>query len=193
MKLLKWIVVSVFSAAILLALAIIADGLTDDVRSSDIAIILGSKVELDGHPSARLAARLDTGLALYRTGATKVLMVSGGTGVEGFSEAIVMRDYLYQLGVPLSDIIVDENGFNTDDTAKNCAAFMRVHGLKSVIVVTQYFHVSRTKMALKFYGVGTVYSAHAAFVELRDMYSIAREVVALPVVWLQGLYLRFSA
>ena len=119
-----------------------------------------------------------------------MLIVSGGTGVEGFSEAIVMRDYLLGQGVPWSNILVDAAGSNTEATAKNCAAIMRARGFISVIVVTQYFHVARTKMALRFQHVEQVHSAHAAYVEWRDVYSIAREAVALPVYWLRGRYQR---
>lgn len=182
-----WIAVIVLAVATLSAPFITVVGLADDVQTSDVAVILGSKVELNGQPSARLAARLDKGLALYRTGATTMLIVSGGTGVEGFSEAIVMRDYLLRRGVPLANIVVDENGFTTDDTAKNCAAILHTRGFNSVIVVTQYFHVARTTMALRFHGVRNVHSAHAAYVELRDAYSIVREVIALPVAWMRGV------
>ena len=173
--------------ATLSALYVVGDGLIDDVQISDVAVIPGSKVDLNGQPSARLAARLDKGLALYRAGITKRLIVSGGTGVEGFSEAIVMRDYLLRQGVMSSHIIVDAAGSNTEATAKNCAAIMRARGFHSGIVVTQYFHVARTKMALRFQHIEKVHSAHATYVELRDVYSTAREALALPVVWLRGV------
>jgi uncharacterized SAM-binding protein YcdF (DUF218 family) len=54
---------------------------------------------------------------------------------------------------------------------------MKENGWESAMVVTQYFHISRTKLALKRNGVSSVSSAHARFFELRDLYSIAREVV----------------
>ncbi len=41
-----------------LASAIVADGLIDNVQSSDVAIVLGSQVMPDGGPSPRLRARL---------------------------------------------------------------------------------------------------------------------------------------
>ena len=186
-KFLKWTALAALSAGAYSVFAIIFDGLSDDVPHSDVAVILGSKVELSGYPSARLAARLDRGIALYRAGVIKTLIVSGGTGKEGFSEAIVMRDYLFRMGVPLSGIIVDELGYNTEETARNCAAIMQLNGFKSVIVVTQYFHVSRTRMALKYHDIKDIHSAHAHYFELRDIYSTAREAVALPVYWARRL------
>ena len=77
---LKWAALSLCIATSLLVFLIIFDGLSDDIQSSDVAVILGSKVELTGRPSVRLAARLDRGIELYKSGMTKTLIVSGGTG-----------------------------------------------------------------------------------------------------------------
>jgi uncharacterized SAM-binding protein YcdF (DUF218 family) len=46
----------------------------------------------------------------------------------------------------------------------------------SAIAISQYFHLPRTKLALQRFGVKTVYTAHAEFFELRDIYSTVREV-----------------
>ena len=186
LKILPWAGSGVILVAAIAALGIIFFGLSDDVQRSDVAVILGSKIELNGRPSARLAARLDSGLALYQTGITKTLIVSGGTGVEGFNEATVMRDYLVQRGVPISAVIVDGMGNNTDQTARNCAALMRERGFSSVIIVTQYFHVLRTWMALRHHNIQPIHTVHARYVELRDLYSIAREVIAIPTYWIGG-------
>lgn len=186
MQFLKWAALGILAAAVLVILFILFEGLSDEVQPSDVAVILGSKVELSGRPSARLAARLDRGVALYKAGVTRTLIVSGGTGKEGFNEAVVMRDYLSQMGVPSSAIIVDGMGYNTEQTAKNCSSIMKSRGFKSVIVVTQYFHVARTRMALKFHGIKDVRSAHAHYFELRDLYSTAREALALSVYWMRG-------
>lgn len=183
MKLAKRTTLIVFLAILLSALVICANGLADDVQISDVAVVLGSKVISTGLPSDRLAARLDRAYALYKVGVVKALIVSGSTGVEGFDEAEVMRSYLLRIGVPDAKIIVDSKGTNTEETAKNCARLMKLHGFKSVIVVTQYFHVPRTRLALKAYGIDEIHSAHAYFFELRDIYSIAREVLALPDYW----------
>ncbi len=179
---------TVLSAAALVLLAgtgISVAGMSDDLRPSDVGIVLGSKVELSGQPSARLAARLDRGASLYSEGVFKRLIVSGGTGVEGFDEAAVMRDYLLRKGVPGKAIIVDSGGATTEASAVNCAALMRAHGFKSVTIVTQYFHVPRTRLALRANGIARIHSAHARYFELRDLYSITREVAALPVYWLK--------
>ena len=63
---------------------------------------------------------------------------------------------------------------------------MEERELRSVIVVTQYFHVSRTKLAFRMCGVIDVHGAHANFFEARDAYSLVREFVGYYVYRLRG-------
>jgi vancomycin permeability regulator SanA len=185
MRVLRGVVV----AALLLAgggCAIVADGLSDDARRCDVAVVLGSKVELDGKPSARLAARLDKAVELHRAGLVPEVIVSGGLGKEGYDEATTMRDYLVAHAVPAPAIIVDSAGVNTEATARNSAALMRARGYTCAVAVTQYFHITRTKLALRDAGVATVYGAHPDHFEWRDIYSTLREAFAVPAYWLTG-------
>jgi vancomycin permeability regulator SanA len=159
------------------AALIVADGLRDDIHPADVAIVLGNTVESDGRPSARLQARLDRAVGLYRGGLFRHVIVSGGVGVEGFNEAEVMKRYLVGQGVPEGRIIADGEGATTSLTARNAAQVMKERGWQSALVISQYFHVPRARLAVESYGVRPVYSAHAEYFELRDVYSIAREVV----------------
>jgi vancomycin permeability regulator SanA len=164
--------------------ALVLDGVTDDAQASDVGIVLGSKVLPDGRPSDRLRARLDKAADLYEQGLFKQVIVSGWTGEEGFSEAHVMADYLVdQRQIPRSAILIDEHGDTTRLTARNSAALMRAHGFSSAVAVTQYFHVTRSLLALRQAGEQNLTTAHASYVELRDFYSIARETVAAPWYW----------
>jgi len=178
-RLMRWIggVVAGASGVIVLCAGLIAaDGLTDDIRRSDVAVVLGSKVNSDGRPSPRLKARLGRALELYQNGWTSHVLVSGGTGVEGVPEGTAMKRWLVLQGVPEAAIIVDDAGVDTRATAHNTAALMRAHDLHSVIVVSQYFHISRTKLAFAQEGLPGVGSAHPDYFEARDLYSIAREI-----------------
>lgn len=176
-RILLFTALPIMLAFILSAALIVADGLTDEIHAADVAIVPGNTVEKDGHPSARLRARLDQTLALYRQGLFPDVIVSGGVGSEGFDEAEVMKLYLVENGVPEGRIHVDGGGATTYLTAKNAARIMRENGWQSAMVVTQYFHVPRMRLALKRSGITPVFSAHARYFELRDIYSIAREVI----------------
>jgi vancomycin permeability regulator SanA len=165
---------------------IVADGLRDDIHTADVAIVLGNTVESDGRPSARLQARLDKAVELYRDGLFRHVIVSGGTGVEGFNEAEVMKRYLISQGVPEGHIVADVEGLTTSLTARNAARAMKERGWQSALVISQYFHISRTRLAVESYGVRPVYSAHAEYFELRDVYSIAREVIGYAAYLMRG-------
>ena len=172
----------------LAAALIVADGLTDDIHAADVAIVPGNTVEKDGRPSARLGARLDQTVALYRRGLFPEVIVSGGVGVEGFDEAEVMKRYLVENGVPEGSVHVDGGGTTTHLTARNASRMMRENGWRSALVVSQYFHVPRMRLALKRSGVAPVFSAHARYFERRDVYSIAREVVGYAAYLLRADY-----
>ena len=157
---------------------LVCDGLHDDLGSADLGIVFGNTVYPDGTPSARLAARLDRALELHRQGLFHLVLVSGATGKEGRDEALAMRDYLLHRGVPSGDVLVDSNGGTTFATAANAHRLMEERGLHSAMVISQYFHVPRAKLALRRSGVEKVYSAHAHYFELRDLYSAPRELIA---------------
>jgi uncharacterized SAM-binding protein YcdF (DUF218 family) len=159
---------------------IVLSGLRDDVRAADVAVVLGTTANPDGTPSPRLAARLDAAAGLYRRGIVRNVIVSGGVGKEGVDESAVMKRYLAARGIPADRIVADSLGLTTAATARNAAAIMRGNGWSSAVVVSQYFHVPRCRLALRRAGIAPVYSAHARYFEMRDLYSIAREVVGYP-------------
>lgn len=178
-RMMRWVAgaaVGGMGALALCAGLIVADGLTDDLRRSDVAVVLGSKVNRDGTPSPRLQARLGRALELYRGGWTPRILVSGGTGVEGVPEGTAMKRWLVSQGVPEDAVIVDDQGVDTRATARNAAAVMRARDLHSAIVVSQYFHIPRTKLAFSQEGLPGVGSAHPDYFEARDLYSLAREI-----------------
>jgi vancomycin permeability regulator SanA len=161
-------VIGAFVAATLL---LVAAGLRDQIGHADVAMVLGSKVNADGTPSSRLRARLDRTLGLYQAGYFPTIIVSGGA-----DEAVVMGDYLRAHGVPANHIVEDKTGVNTFASAHDTLIIMRHLKLHSVLVVSQYFHVPRALLALERFGINPVYSAHAQFFELRDLYSSPREL-----------------
>ncbi|MEJ8548125.1 YdcF family protein [Brevibacillus borstelensis] len=154
------------------------DGLHDEKHYADVGIVLGNKVESDGKPSDRLKSRLEKAVELYREGYFTCVIVSGGVGVEGYDEAEIMKQYLVKQGIPTEKIITDRIGINTMATAKNAPKILGGVEDKSVMVITQFYHISRTKLAFYKAGFKNVYSAHSDYFELRDLYSLSREFLA---------------
>jgi vancomycin permeability regulator SanA len=154
------------------------DGLKDDNKNADIAVILGNKVKEDGTLSERLDARMKCGLQLYKNKRVNKILVSGGFGKEGFFEGTEMKNYLLKNKVLDSCIIVDNKGFNTLATVENTLNLKDSLKFKSVIVVSQFFHVSRTKKLFRDRNFENVSSASPNYFEIRDIYSLFREFFA---------------
>lgn len=152
------------------------DGLHDRLGPADVAVVLGNKVELDGRPSPRLAARLDRAIEVWRLGLVRRILVSGGVGVEGHDEAKVMAGYLIAKGVPANVVDQDGAGWDTFLTARHTAQYLQRERLTSVMVISQWFHITRCRMALHGFKVRPVLSAHPDYFELRDAWSLVREV-----------------
>ena len=159
---------------------LIADGARDDAGQADVAVILGNKVHPSGQPSQHLRERLQRGLALFESGEVQHVIVSGGLGVEGHEEAEVMARWLVERGVPRERIVIDREGNTTWDTASHAAAIMRERGWISACVVSQYFHLTRSKLALRRNGVEDVRGVRAELnLTRKELYSLAREVAGL--------------
>lgn len=173
------IILSIFFAWFVVhSIYIIIDGLSDHGSEADVAVILGNKVNEDGTLSKRLEKRLETGVELYRNKRIKKIIVSGGLGKEGFYEGSKMREYLVTKNIPDSVIIVDNKGNNTRLTVENTLKIQQKFPFKSIIVVSQYFHVTRTKKLFEDQGFDQVESVSPEYFEWRDLYSILREFPA---------------
>jgi len=175
----RWVLIFLLLWFFIHTIFVLWVGLNEDIKQADVAIVLGNKVDENGIPSLRLQSRLDRAIELYYQGIAEQIIVSGGRGIEGYEEAEVMRDGLVKAGIPATNIIVDKQGYDTFQTAQNSKLIMEARGFKTAIVVTQYYHIVRTKLAFKQFGIEPVYSAHAEMrPEIRDPYALLREFVA---------------
>jgi vancomycin permeability regulator SanA len=176
---LRAVVLAFAGLGLVAAVTIVAHGMLARPAAADVAIVFGNQVRRDGTPSPRLVARLAAAARL--TSLVRVWFVSGGIGREGHDETIVMREWLVAHGVPDSAIVRDSLGLDSGRTAANAAAWMRAHGARRAVIVTQYFHVARATLACRRAGIDVVGASAPAWFEVRDLYSLAREIVALPV------------
>jgi vancomycin permeability regulator SanA len=126
-------------------------GTTDYRRPADAAVVFGARVYASGRPSPLLADRIATGVELYRTGLVGTLVMSGGDGVDGFNEALVMRDEAVAAGVAPTAILVDPAGNTTEATVDNTLALLVARGpgsiLPRLIAVSQAYHLPRIQLA----------------------------------------------
>lgn len=175
---LKLTTIALLSWVIIHLTVTIFDGLSDRHETADLAVVLGNKVNENGTLSTRLTQRLLCGLDLYKAGRVKYVLVSGGLGKEGFYEGDKMKEFLIANGVPDSAVFVDNKGNNTLQTVRNTLELKTQLSLNSVIVVSQYYHLTRSKMLFKKHGLDKVSSVSPAYFEIRDLYALGREFIA---------------
>jgi vancomycin permeability regulator SanA len=171
---------------------ILLDGFMSTAKKASYAVVLGNQVLPSGELSPRLQARLDKAVELYQTGIVPKIIVSGGIGKEGHDEAVVMKHYLEIRGVPQSAVVADSKGYNTRLTAQNARQWIEVNA--PVIIVSQLYHISRSKMAFRQAGFQDVGAAYPLYFEWRDLFSTVREVPAWIKYWFgAGGWLPISA
>jgi vancomycin permeability regulator SanA len=159
-------------------LFIVLDGFTNYNGKADVAIVMGNRVYADGSLSSWLKGRVDKSFELYKQGRVKKIFVSGGISTEEdgyYPEGDAMKKYLLARGVPEHDIIVDNNGIDTRTTAKNFIEWNKENRYTSAIVVSQFFHITRSKFILKKYGFKKVAGAASKVYSWRDLPSTIRE------------------
>jgi len=154
------------------------DGLNNNVEKTDCILILGNQINKDGTLSDRLKSRVDKGLELYLMKFAPKIIVSGGLGKEGYYEAREMKKYLLSKGVNSNDIIVDDKALTTYQTMCNYIPTAKRHHFNSVIIVSQFYHISRSRSILHALGVSSISTEHAEYFEWRDLYSVIREFFA---------------
>jgi uncharacterized SAM-binding protein YcdF (DUF218 family) len=95
-----------------------------------------------------------------------------------------MKRRAVELGVPADVIVLDNAGVNTDATVANTTALLRARGLTRVLVVSQFYHLPRIKMAYRAAGwqVRTV-PAQAPRPIAKTPLFVVREIPGFWVYW----------
>jgi uncharacterized SAM-binding protein YcdF (DUF218 family) len=160
----------------------------DEARAADVILILGA-AEYRGKPSPVLRGRLDHGLELFHARKAPLILTTGGAGGDPtFTEGEVGRDYLVRQGVPSEAILVESEGETTMHSIAAAGEIMRRMDLKSCIVVSDGYHIYRTKKMLEKLGF-EVYGSprpETAHNESRQQWLYLRQAVGY-LLWRWGI------
>lgn len=115
------------------------------VDSYDVAIVLGARLADDGTASPALVRRVVHGVELLHAGVVGALVMSGGPTSPAGIEAETMRAMAVAAGVETARVMVEGRALNTIQNALFCRPLLRRHGWRRVLVVTDAFHVPRTR------------------------------------------------
>ncbi len=115
----------------------------DQARPAESIVVLGA-AQYDGKPSPVLKARLDHGIDLWNRRMGKLLVLTGGRGPgDTTSEAAVGRVYARKRGIPDSVILMEDRGRTTRESMLAVADTLGKRGMKTVILVSDPFHMLR--------------------------------------------------
>lgn len=154
-------------------------------NNSDAILILGCQLKGET-PSGFLTERTLKAAELYKAGKAKYIIASGGKGSgENISEAEGMKRILLKEGIPEEAIILEDKSKNTNENIKNSKKVADDKNFKSLIVVSNSFHLRRAKILCEKNNVSASYSGTFAkryigkeiYGTLREMPGIIKDVI----------------
>lgn len=128
---------------------------SDEAGMVDTVIVLGCGIWPDGRPTLALAMRLDKAVEYYRENPHVNIIVSGGQGPnEPYPEAVAMRDYLVDRGIPEDKIINEDKSTSTRENFEFSRRLMDIpdNKVEKVIFVTNDFHIFRARILARRFG-----------------------------------------
>ncbi|MFA5080856.1 MAG: ElyC/SanA/YdcF family protein [Candidatus Paceibacterota bacterium] len=118
----------------------------NQVPSAQVALILGASVKPNKEMSDVFRDRVDSAIQLYNGGKISKIIVSGDHGKKYYDEVEAAKKYLLEKGIPPEDIFLDHAGFDTYDSLYRAKY---IFDAKSIIIVTQNFHLPRAVFIAK--------------------------------------------
>ena len=158
----------------------------------DVIVVMGAAVWKYRRPSPALRRRLLHGVDLMKQGRADVLLVTGGMGEHPPTEAQLMKSLAVEEGVPAEKIVIEERGTTTFTSVVECVRILRSNNWTAPLVVSDGYHLFRTRFVFRCFGVKTTRSAAKGWKHVNRkrtwLYYYVREAVA--VSWYMVLVLK---
>ena len=155
---LYWLTLSILLWLLVVAYSIWEFGKTDHAQPADCIIVLGAAVQ-GSKPSPVFAERLRHAANLYQRGVAAKVVLTGGKGADSlYAESGVGREFIRQLGVPKTAILIEENSHTTQQNLTEAASLMHQHALHSTIIVSDPLHLKRASTMAEGMGMAAVTS-----------------------------------
>ena len=123
----------------------------------DYVVVLGTGL-IGDKVTPLLASRIEKGIAIYQKHPGSKLIMSGGQGPdELMAEGQAMANYALEQGIPVEDIVIENQSTNTEENLRFSYALMKPGS--RFALVTNYYHVFRAlllarKLKIKCIGYG---------------------------------------
>jgi uncharacterized SAM-binding protein YcdF (DUF218 family) len=156
---LGWLVSLLMLAGWILSLVgVYVWGHRDTARPVAAIVVMGA-AQYGGRPSPVFRARIDHGIDLWRRGLAPRLIFTGGPGDrDTTSEAAVAERYAIDHGVTPRAILIENAGRSTAESLQHVAALMDAEPSRTVILVSDPFHMLRLTILARRYGL-TAYAS----------------------------------
>ena len=188
-KLPAWLRTAYFagvSALLVFVMFLVSYGLSDNVSGrEDAIIVLGSGIRGELLTQG-LKNRLDAAAECYEENRDLIIVVSGGQGPqEDITEALAMERYLLGQGIPLENIIKEEEATSTYENFVNSKAILdRVFGEEyETAFVSNEYHIYRASSLARIAGFDTVTHTHSSTMWYTLVPSTLRETLAVVKLW----------
>lgn len=112
----------------------------------DAVIVLGAQVKADGTPSVQLGLRLERAAEVWERKPVPVVVCGAKGKDEPEPEAVTMKQYLMDKGIPEDMILTDPNSYNTEQNLENAKKLLLDYPaeIRKVVIVTSDYHVPRS-------------------------------------------------
>lgn len=129
-------------------------GSMDRAEEADAIIVLGAGIRRDGRPGWALTRRAEMGAELWHQGMAPHVLCTGAQA-EGYprSEATACQEILLREGVPESAIWLEENSRSTEENAIYSREILEEHGVSSVVLVSDSYHMLRSEWIFRSEGI----------------------------------------
>lgn len=186
-KLRNYMLYIVLLLILVIEIPIIVVGYLTQPVKSDTIIVLGAKI-LGQDPSLMLRLRLDEAIKLFEAGYAPIIIVSGAQGPdESTSEAVSMKNYLLNHGIPAERILLEDQSFNTYQNLANSHKIMQENNLRTAVIVSNASHIRRSLLLAQNLGIQATGSpAPMASNPYLTTKQYAREGAAVAVLFLTG-------
>lgn len=197
MKLVRRLIVGVLVVVVVVvgitALHVWSVARQDHRDKVDAIVVLGAS-QFDGRPSSIFAARLDHGARLLKAGvAPRIITIGGSRPTDRFTEAAAGKRYLEKYGPPEAEILAVEQGGDTLESMRALAPFMRQHGWRSAVLVTDPWHEARSRRIARDQGIKATTSPSRSGPAVATRATQARYIARETAAYLYYLVFRRSA
>jgi uncharacterized SAM-binding protein YcdF (DUF218 family) len=153
---------------------------------ADAVIVLGAKVNLDNTPSAELYYRSIEGVAMVQQNRAKYILFTGGVGLGKTAESVIGSKIALQNGIPRERILTENQSHNTFQNIEEIKPIAEKYGIKSVIIVSDQYHVARGVLVAKKMGFEPIFWTYPnmSYLKPKDVvWSYAREAAAMLIYY----------